>query len=415
MKHPESPSKPPPMMRRAVAVVCAIALLAALAFLGWFWGAWRRPGMRHYLQGMTLLSHGNSRAAEQEWIDGVEQDPNDYHCYAELGDYYAQLRLYDNAAACYHAACDHRPRDGNLRLRWAEAEQKSGHLDLAATAASQAYRLLPNDAKAAGLYGLIETEAKRPNLAVPALRRAYQLRPTDLLLFHKLISDEMDVLDFRAAEADLAPYLRMHPVDAQACLWMAQIDSHKPLTRANLSEGIKFARRALTGLPTSIPACTTLGELYLNANQPADALAAYQAGQKIDPNSEAILRGLSNCYVRMGKTADLARVSAHFQRVLTRHDRITTLQRMLDADPHDIPHALELARLVNEDGRYALARDYYARLAHAAPNDPRVRRALTTFYSQFDSANPAGALQGSALAPISKNKSAPLSIPNPTP
>jgi tetratricopeptide (TPR) repeat protein len=357
--------------------------MGAGAYLIWFWRGQTRPGMRHFFQGMEYVAAGYPARAEREWLLGVKEDPGEYRCYEQLGDYYTELLQPQKGAVFYAAAARRAPWNGSLFLRLAAAERKSGRPDRAQAAARRAAELMPNDGDAVGLYGLLLADSRNRPAALAVLRRAHQLRPNDRRYYMSMVNTEMDTFDFVSAERDLQPYLRTHPRDGEARYMMAVIYNQKPRTPANIRAAIDFAQRALILMPGDERVYNVLGQLYLDAGQLPQALSVYTAGRRVAPNSEGMLRGLQSCYTQLGRTADAAAVSAEFQKVLARHDRIAHLTHVMGFNHHDTTAGLELARLVEEDGRSAQARAYYEQLVRQSPNDPRTRRALSGFYQRM--------------------------------
>lgn len=355
----------------------------AMGYLAWFWREQSRPGVRHYFRGMEYLTAHYPLLAEREWLRGVREDPAEYHCYEQLGDYYTEILRPEKAAEFYSAAARRAPGNGSLFLRLAAAERKSGRPDQARAAARRAFELLPGDADAAGLYGLLLAEARDRPHALAALRQAHRLRPGDRQYLIALVNTEMDTLDFAVAERDLGPYLRSHPRDSEACYMMAVIDNQKPRTAENLRAATEYARRALAGMATDVRAHTILGQLYLDSDRVQDAHRVYAGGLRIAPNSEAMLRGLAVCSSRLGRPDEAAALTATLQKVLARHDRIDHLTHVMGFNHFDTTAGLELARLVEEDGRYQQARAYYEQLYRQAPHDPRTGRALASFYARM--------------------------------
>src|SRR5262249_45083416 len=147
--------------------------------------------------------------------------------------------------------------------------------------------------------------------------------------FLALVHTELDSLEFDGVERDLAPYLRAHPRDADACYLMAVVYNQKPRTAANLRTAIDFAERALAGRPADARAYALLGRLYLDADRPGDALRIDTVGRRVAPNAEGILRGLADADTRLGRTAEAAAITAAFQQVLARHDRISHLTHVM--------------------------------------------------------------------------------------
>lgn len=370
-------------VRRLVPVFCLLAIALAAASLIQFWREQSRPGMRHYLQGREYLAAGVPLQAEREWRLGTTEDPADYRCYKELGDYYAQLRQFPEARACYVSAARLAPRRWIVWLRLAAAERELGHGDAARAAALRAYRLRPDHADAVGLYGLLLADARNRPAAVAMLRRAHQLRPNDRQYFTPLVQTELDSMDFAAVERDLSPYLRAHPGDPDACFMMAVVYNQKPRTAPNLQSAIDLARRALAGKPRDARVYALLGQLYLDAGRTRDAVQVCTAGQRVAPHAEGILHCLIDADTRLGRTADAAAVSRTLRQVLARHDRVSYLTYAMSLDPHNIAAGLELAHLAEADGRYAPAQRFYEQLVRQAPDDPRLRRALSAFYRRM--------------------------------
>jgi tetratricopeptide (TPR) repeat protein len=370
-------------VHRAIAAFCLLAVLGAGSYLAWFWRESSRPGMQRYLRGMELLSARYPKEAEQEWLRGITEDPTEYHCWEQLGDYYTTLRQFEQAVDCYSTACRLAPRNGSLLQRLSTVERKLGRRDRALAAARRAAELLPTDADAVGAYGILLHESRNRPAALQALRRAHRLRPDDRRYFLAMVNAAMDSLDFPAAERDLAPYLRRHPKDADACYAMAVIYNQKPRTPENLQTATDFAERALAGMPHDVRAYTLLGQLYLDADRTEDALRVYTAGRSEAPNAEGVFRGLMECYSRLNRTVELIAVTAEFEKVLARRDRIAHLTHVMGFDHKNTKAGLELARLVEEDGRIPQARAYYEQLVRQSPKEPRTRRALSGFYARL--------------------------------
>src|SRR5207244_4068583 len=98
--------------------------------------------------------------AEREWLQGVREDPSEYRCYEQLGDYYAAVLRPEKAVQYYSTACKLAPTNGSLFARLSVVQRRTGQKDQARAAARRAYELLPNDADAAGAYGTPLAESR---------------------------------------------------------------------------------------------------------------------------------------------------------------------------------------------------------------------------------------------------------------
>ena len=133
-----------------------------------------------------------------------------------------------------------------------------------------------------------------------------------------------------------------------------------------------------------------LGQLYLDSNEPADALNCYLAGRDHVPNSENMLHGLVDCYARLGDRKSSAAAASEFQKLTERHNRIQHLKHVLGFNNNDLTSALELAKLYEDDANLKTARSLYDRLVVQAPQNQRVRDARNAFYQRVGIPQPPG-------------------------
>lgn len=379
------PGAPAPVggWRKRLVVVFALAATAtALAFSYLNWRDWSRPGQRHYRRGLELMAAHDPGRALDEWTRGIAEDPRDPACFEMVGDFYAQSQKFGEAAGLYEHATQLSPRNGELHSKLANAFRNLGRQQQALAAAEKAAQLLPKDADAVGRYGLLLKAAKRRPEALATLRQAEVLRPHTRLFFMALVDLEMDTLQMDQAERDLQGYLREHPDDPEACFRMAAVYNRKRRTPENVKLAMQYAEKSLLGLKADARPYTLLGQLYLDAGKPAEALKYYQTGHQIAPTAESLLRGLADCYTRLGRTKELASVSAEYQDLLKRHDRIDHLTHVMSFNPKDITSGLELALLTEQEGLIGKAEAYYEQLVRQAPKDPRTRQALSGFYGR---------------------------------
>ena len=61
-----------------------------------------------------------------------------------------------------------------------------------------------------------------------------------------------------------------------------------------------------------------LGQVHLAAGRPKEALAEFQHGQRLRPDSVEIVNGLVTCYARLGDMAHAAQAAAVVQTLTTR-------------------------------------------------------------------------------------------------
>ena len=204
---------------------------------------------------------------------------------------------------------------------------------------------------------------------------------------------ELDNLDYASVERDLSDYLNKHPNDAEFNYMMAVVYNQKPRTPQNIQTALQYAQKTLPAMARDERSYSILGQLYLDANEPKDALNCYLAGHDHVPNSENMLHGLVDCYARLGDMGKSAAAAAEFQKLTARHNRIQHLKHVLGFNNNDFASALELAKLHEEDGNLKTARSLYDKLAEQAPQDTRIRSARLAFYQRTGIPLPLGPAQ----------------------
>ncbi len=372
---------------RLLVLLCIVGGTVAAFSLYSSWKQESRPGMRHYLKGMEYLNSKNPAAAQNEWLAGMKEDPASFQCFEQMGDLYTELKMYPEAAYCYGKAVKLVPGDGSLNLRLAKSQRSADQNDAAYLSAKRARELLPDDADAQGVYGLLELERHNQALGLTALHRALQIRPNDPAYTLALARAELQATDVPAAERDLAPYLQQHPDDADANELMAEITSRKPRTPKTIQATTRFAEHAVAGHTTREDAYTLLGHLSLDSGRTQDALHTFQDGYTRFGNSEAILKGLLDCYARLNDAPHRDRVAEVLQQTVARHQRMTHLrdQVSLHADANEA--VLELAQLTEQDGDLNRAQFFFERLAQRNPGNARYQAALEAFRSRMKAAS----------------------------
>jgi tetratricopeptide (TPR) repeat protein len=367
-----------PLLLTALLVILAGAAVA----LGLYWRHWSRPGQQHYRRGLELMSARDPAGALQEWTLGIESDPTDPACFEMVADFYAEGEKFGQAAALYERATQLSPKDGELFGKLADCFRRLGRQKQAVAAAEKAAKLLPQDGPTVGRYGLLLKGAKRRMEALEALRRSNRLTPNTQLFFMAMVDLELEMLQIDQAERDLTTYLKAHPDDAEAHLRMADVYNRKRRTPETLRLATDHAEKAVKGLDHDTRAYTLLGQLFLAQNRTEEALRLYTEAHQRHPTAESLLRGLADCYTRLGRSRELAAVSAEYQQVLKRHDRIDHLTHLMSFNPRDVNHGLELARLSEEEGMIGKAQDYYEQFVRQDPKAERTRKALSGFYAR---------------------------------
>lgn len=359
--------------------LCLIVIVGAAGFSGWYWHQQERPGRVEELRGVEAAAAGHFAIAEQDWETGIQKDPTFPGCYQRLGDLYLALHDYPDAVTNYTQASRLQPQNGSIFKQLALAQIANGNNQAAFPAAKRAYELLPQDANAAAAYGALADQQLDVGDAYPALKRAHQLAPNDLHVTLNLAKTEMDMLNMNAAEKHLASYLRTLPNDPLACYLMAVIYNQKPRTPANLHTALMYAQRAYTSGQYPDNLYTLLGQLELDAGQPAAAKSICLQGLQKEPTDRQLLNILIACNARQGHMAQAAQLSARLQTLMLQQNQIDHLQHVVKFNPANLSAGLQLAALEDAIGDPQAAEQDYALMIRKAPQNMIIRRAAAAF------------------------------------
>lgn len=365
--------------RRPLLALCLLAGLLAAGAAAWSWHQVTRPGRVHFERGLDYASAKQIPQAEQEWLAGIREDPNFPDNHAQLGDLYTALGRPGEAAVQYQAASRLTPKDGALFLRLARADEAAGDMEAARAAAEHAAALHPGDFEAQSYFGILAAKLNHPAAAQAPLAHAHALAPDDASVLIYLVRVEFQRRDLAGVERDLTPFILRHPDNAETSYLMASLLHQKPQTTATSQAEVSYAQHAQEGAPGNADANLLLGQAFLDAHQPAQALPAFQRARTLMPHSQAAIQGLLSCYTRLQQPALAEHASADLDAETTRRDQMARLTDRLNTAPADIAATLELARLREENGETALAESYYRRAVRHAPQDPKARAALAGF------------------------------------
>jgi tetratricopeptide (TPR) repeat protein len=378
-----APSAPSRRLSRPVVIFIAVILMIGLSGRVWQWHQNARPGAVALTQGQQDENLHLMALAQQTWLAGVQADPNYAPLRVALGDLDMQMGHYADAAAQYGAATKITPRDGTVFLALNRADLALQNVTGALAAARQATLLRPDDPDAQGLYGMLADKENDRATALAALTKAHQLRPDDRDYTMHLAMLQIRLSDQPAAEQVLAVWLKAHPTDPLACQFMAVIYEEKPRTPETLAEALRLAQIADAGLPGDMRVHITLGQLFLEANRPADALRIYQEGLTIDPNSAEMLHGVVNADLALGHAAQAQAAAKALLTETTRHQEITHLGDQISLNKNNEALVLARAHLEILDHSLPAALADYRALVQRNPNDKAARIGLMNLYQKM--------------------------------
>lgn len=250
--------------------------------------------------------------------------------------------------------------------------------------AEQQTQLLLGDFPYAGILWKILSIAqlRQGNEALPALRRAAELMPSDLEALGNLGAILHDRGQWSECWNCLQKVLELAPTDVNALIYAA--DALKELGR--LADSLPLYHRALKVDPRNLLARNNLGTAFLRLGQYADAVGYYRLALDITPDDPRILCNLGTAQRLLGYLEDAlattrralaldssaSAVHTHIGLILAaggdREGAIASYRQALILDSADVDALIHLAQLLREMG---LRRDAIALYARAIRCDPK--------------------------------------------
>jgi tetratricopeptide (TPR) repeat protein len=219
-------------------------------------------------QAVALDQQGRFADAAEIWRAEAQRNPRDAMAWASLGLDLARQSQYPEAVTAYEKALKLNPRIPGLQLNLGLAFFKQGKLEEAIPSLQQAVAADPHNEQASILLGMSDYGTQRYEQAIPHLRVAVDRSPGNLELRNVL---------------------------AQSCLYAKQyncvLDEYKQILQAN---------------PDSAPAHMLAGEALDGMNQTTQAIAEFQAAEKVAPTEPNVHFGLGYLLWKQHRYQDAA-------------------------------------------------------------------------------------------------------------
>jgi tetratricopeptide (TPR) repeat protein len=296
----------------------ALILLLCLACSGWAQTlSTGRTVRRHRVQVSSVapevvraeaaIDKKDYAAAERELQAALKQDPNDYRTWFDLGFVYTATGRDAQAIEAYRksVAADPKVFEANLNLGLLLA--RTGHPEAekylrAATGLKPSAR--PDEGLARAWVSLGQVvEAKDPQQALAAFRRAAQLQPKDPEphISAAMVAQKMG--DLATAEKE---YQATADLDAKSSEALAGLISVYVKTN-RLPEAEAAVRKYLALDPHSAAAHLQLGRVLAAQGKPDQALPELETGLRLAPDDADTQRELASLYAK-NKQYDKAEV-----------------------------------------------------------------------------------------------------------
>ncbi len=207
---------------------------------------------------------------------------------------------------------------------------------------------LPDNAAMLDSVGRAQMAAGDTNQGLTALARVVALQPQSTVPLVRLADAQMSTKDAVGAEQTLRKALDMQPNLLEAQRRIISLRNEQ----GRMSDAVAMARTVQKQRPTEAIGYLLEGDARMAGKDPANALAAYQAGLKVAPGPELMVRVLSNLRTT-GRNADAERQAAAWRQ----------------SQPKDMVIPMFLAETAMSDKRLADAEKLYLDVIKAQPNN----------------------------------------------
>lgn len=302
----------------------------------------------------TIGRNHDYRSTLALWEQTARVAPNSWGAWNNYGIALAEQQLHPQAVEAFARAADINPSDVGIAASYAGSLIETGDYAQAETQLLRAMQLNANDYLTILNWGNLEFARGRFYEAVPYLEGALVTRPDNVATRVCLAACLVNTADFEAAEQQSREALRRDPNSPTALLNLACALGGQ----GRISAAIVACRAAIEHDPSSPNSHGTLGLLLADSNleeakahfemasaleaqlptydlalagllirdAPAEAVVAYQAALKKQPDCIEAHLGLVDAHIALGQ-ADAAIV--HLEFVSQRMPEWTDLQRSL--------------------------------------------------------------------------------------
>jgi tetratricopeptide (TPR) repeat protein len=201
-----------------------------------------RSGRLWRIRAYLLQLREEHEGAVEAYRNVVEDAPDDFESWNNLGNSYAALERFDQSLEALGRAVALQPQVAPVRINFAATLIAAGRLDEAVEALQGCVRDFPRDPKPLVELGGVLKQLGRDAEALDVLERAVRLDPRDADLQVKLATERLVAWKMEEAEQALRAAIAVSPSHADAHVMLAIVLEH--LNRAGDFEGlIDDARR----------------------------------------------------------------------------------------------------------------------------------------------------------------------------
>ncbi len=249
------------------------------------------------LLGYALLQAGRPAEARQQFSLADEAQPDNARWQLGLALTALGQRRSGPAVALLQRAAELAPTDPVPPAYLAAAHLRSGDLEAADAAASEALRLGPDHHLANIYVAYVRLAQGKLDEAVSAGTRAVQAAPRSALAHEALATAHFFAGNFSEARDELNEALELNPLSGSSHLTLAKLSAAED----DIDDALEEAQTAVALNPQSAPARSTLGLLCLLNNDPQRAGRAFKTALALEPSLSEARTGWGAVLARRGR------------------------------------------------------------------------------------------------------------------
>jgi tetratricopeptide (TPR) repeat protein len=290
------------------------------------------PGHRDALRWVAMLytSQGQLDDAVHAYERLVKDNPDDHFVLSTLADLYVMQNQLPRAIELYEQLAASQGSSHQLHFNLGVLHGRMGNLDESIRQLSRAIELSPNTIESRVALGLTLELAKRPAQAEAHYLEAIKIDPLNPRLYYHAARVAVSLKQTETAIRHYQTVLDLTPDDLDAMMALVRLW----LSKQQYAAAQEFLAKQLSELDNQPELYLMLGLVYREADQPQEALRAFERAITLDNDSAQ-----SHFYR-----------GAQLERLGLKHEARRALRRAINLDPNYADALNYLGYMDIEDG-----------------------------------------------------------------
>ncbi len=318
---------------------------------------------------------GRLRDGVRELREAARKDPNSEEPYQALAQVFKYAGYLDREVEALEHLRALGTRDPAVYLRLASIYSNLNWMDRVGPVVRQALSVAPQSLPAQtemAQYLFLKGDTQG---AIKQAQDAVRAHPEDQHATSLCAQYLMTLNRFDEAEVMLRDYLKRQPDNRAISLLLANNFVRRP-DKTRLVEAIALLNRVLKqGAPGAEP-FAWLGRAYDRMGKVPEAIAAYEACYKQEPNFESVAYSLGQLYIRSGRTQEGAKLIAFHTQVDKNTTAFSNAREGVGVSPLSPEAHRKVAEWYTRLGAYPKAIVEYRRILELRPGDQAAKLAL---------------------------------------